>query len=126
MAWQFSNNLLSNDNWECIQTWKIENWVCVCAKKKEVYIYQVSSPGSTVDTWKPTNSQDLRQEVVGHIEATLNASAIEVGWIEICLDHEVDQESRRKNGLLLGGRSCSTIGKAPMNLTNDWMDVDVD
>ena len=25
------------------------------------------------------NSQDLRQEVVGHIEATLNASAGEVG-----------------------------------------------
>ena len=58
----------------------------MCAKK---------GPGEShgfgiIFTW---NSQDLRQEVVGHIEATLNASAREVGEIEIYFNHEVGEET---------------------------------
>ena len=61
----------------------------------------ISSPWKTFPTQTgfPTNSQDLRQEAVGHVEATLNASAREVGVLRWGSANE---------------------------LTNDWMDVDVD
>ena len=91
--------------------------VCVCAPKRLVYIYQVSSPGSTVDTFFQQTLQDLRQEVVGHIEATLNATAGEVGSWSWRGNH------RGKLGCYLGGEKLFYNRKGtnePMPMT-EWM-----
>lgn len=54
--------------------------VCVCVRQKDWYIFTRYLHLVQPLTRFPTNvRQDLRQEVVGHIEATLNATAGEVG-----------------------------------------------
>ena len=108
---------------ECIQTWNIENCVCVCAPKRLLYIswyLHLVQPCSTVDTFfqqkKPGLAPGSGGSYWSHLECQRHRGRI----------MKLTRKHRGKLGCYLGVKSCSTIGNAPMNLSNDWMDVDVD